>query len=250
MSLETSLDDGVAVITLNWPERRNALTPDDGRELGILIEDLSLNGTANVIVLTGNGAFCSGGHLDSLSERATRTAHDHRRSIASGPQRAIRAIVSSPIPVLAAIDGPAVGLGLDLALACDHRLVGPSGWLMQGWGRIGVIPGTGGVLLLRRLNPTVLWRLLATQERLDGPAAERLGLAQSVVDGRAIDAAMTQAASLARQPREVLELYVALHRGDLRAGILDHLDMCAREESQLLADPALADRIARLRNTN
>lgn len=167
--------------------------------------------------------------------------------IAGGPQRAIRAIVNSTVPVLAAVDSAAVGLGFDLALAYDHRLIGPAGSCMQGWGRIGLIPGTGGVLLLSRLNPTLLWRLLATQERLDGPTAERYGLAQVVAEGTALEAALAQAHSPAKQPREVLELYVSLHRGALRSVILGRLDVCAREESRLLADPALAQRIAPLR---
>lgn len=247
MSFDVVVDDGVGVITINWPERRNALSPDDGRELGVLIENLSSAPDTRVLVITGNGAFCAGGHLGGISERTTHSAKEHRTRIATGPQRMIRSIVMSPIPVLAAIDGAAIGLGFDLALACDGRIIGPDGWCMQGWGRIGVIPGTGGVLLLGRLNPTLLWRLLATQEKLRGPEAERLGLAQAVTETSAIEAATAQARSLATQPREVLELYVSLDRGEIRSKILTHLDTCAREEGRLLADPALAERIARVR---
>ena len=80
-------------------------------------------------------------------------------------QRLPRTILSAPVPVFAAVDGPAVGLGMDLALMCDDRFIGPKGWLRQGWGALGLVPGTGGELLLRRLAPNLIWQLLGSGER-------------------------------------------------------------------------------------
>jgi hypothetical protein len=71
------------------------------------------------------------------------------------PQSMVRALVSVSVPIIAALDGPAVGLGMDLALACDMRLVGAGGWMMQGWARAGLVPATGGVLLMERLAPGI-----------------------------------------------------------------------------------------------
>src|SRR5947207_1820312 len=144
MGVRQEWHDRVAVVTLDWPERRNALGPPDLRDVAAAIQGVA-DANADVIVLTGNGAFCSGGHLESIAERTTMSASDHRRQIAGSAQALIRTLVGVPVPVIAAIDGPAIGLGFDIALACDYRLVGPNGWCMQGWGRVGVIPGAGGV---------------------------------------------------------------------------------------------------------
>jgi 2-(1,2-epoxy-1,2-dihydrophenyl)acetyl-CoA isomerase len=247
MSVNFERQGNVAVIALDWPERKNALNPADLQEVATYVQRAADQGFA-VIVLTGNGAFCSGGHLGGISERTVLSAADHRRQIADSAQRLVRTIVGVPMPVIAAIDGPAIGLGFDLALACDYRLIGPDGWCMQGWGRVGLIPGDGGILLLQLLNPSLLWRLLATQPRMTGPELERLGLGEAVNECTAIEAALERAASLSALPQDVLELYVSLQRAVLRRELPNHLDICAREQGRLLADPALVARIESLQH--
>jgi 2-(1,2-epoxy-1,2-dihydrophenyl)acetyl-CoA isomerase len=247
MGVKYQRHNEVAIVTLDWPERRNSLQPADLREVEGAIQRAAGEGAAG-IVLTGNGAFCSGGHLSGIAERTTMPASEHRAQISACAQGVIRALVSVPIPVLAAIDGPAIGLGFDIALACDDRLIGPSGWCMQGWGRVGLIPGAGGVLLLRLLHPTLLWRLLATQQRMTGPDLERWGLGEAVNQGTALEVAIERAEALSALPRDVLELHVSLQRTALRRELPEHLDICAREQAHLLADPALAERIEKLRN--
>jgi enoyl-CoA hydratase/carnithine racemase len=238
----------VGVVTLDWPESRNALDLPRLREVIDAFAAVRASG-AGAVVLTGNGAFCSGGNLGAIAERTVVSAAVHRDQIATHAQGLVRAIVEHPVPVIAAVDGPAIGLGFDLALACDDRLVGPGGWFQQGWGRVGLLPGAGGALLLRRLHPTLLWRLLATQPRIAGADAERWGLGEAVDAGTALEVAVERAAALCRLSRDVLELYVSLHRTDLWRDLPAHLDVCAREQGRLLADPALAERIAASRAT-
>jgi len=107
-------------------------------------------------VLTGNGAFCAGGNLRGAVERSDLDTSERRQMVYAAYQGVVRALVDCPVPTVAAVDGPAVGMGFDLALACDSRFVGPDGWCQQGWGRVGLVPGTGGELLLRLRAPNAL----------------------------------------------------------------------------------------------
>jgi len=244
MPVTTREEGSVRIITLDWPESRNAL---DAERLARVIEAITDadDGTAKCVVLTGNGAFCAGANLGSVEEGGAQDS-DRRQAVEGIAQSIVRVLLDCQIPTIAAIDGAAVGMGMDIALACDHRFIGPEGFLLQGWGRLGLIPGTGGELLLRRLNPTVLWRLLADQPRLGPAEAESLRLG-SPGEPTAIDAAIELATNLAGLPRTTLSVYVELFRAEVRAQLPAHLDLCARAQAELLADPELGTRIAALR---
>jgi enoyl-CoA hydratase/carnithine racemase len=166
------------------------------------------------LVLTGRGAFCAGGDLREFAASARElTEAGVYEIVYSAVQRAIRALRDCPVPTIAAVDGPAIGLGMDLALACDMRFVGPAGWMRQGWATAGLIPGGGGMALLQRLNPSVSWKLIAEQPKLDLAACAELGLAEPAPGG-AVVAATERAARLAAMPAEVLRAYVDLSRAD------------------------------------
>lgn len=245
MGISISRQDGTTLVTLDWPEKRNALDVDQMSDLSAALEEAA-GGDTSVIVLTGNGAFCAGANLRKVTSRSALSETERRSLVENVAHRLIRAVVDAPIPVIAAVDGPAVGLGFDLALACNCRLIGPRGWMMQGWGRIGVIPGAGGELLLRLLNPSILWRLLEQQPRITGPEAERWGLGEAVSSGSALDAALGRATALADLPRETVLAYTSLHRSTLRRELPAHLAECAEVQPRLLASPAVAERVARL----
>lgn len=243
MGVRVERNESVSVVTLDWPERRNALSVDAMRELA---EVLRRETTADIaaVVLSGNGAFCAGADLRRVVERQAMSEDERRADVRSAAQGLVTAIVDSPVPMLAAVDGPAVGLGFDLALACNDLLVGPEGWCMQGWGRIGAIPATGGLLFLRDRNPSLLWKLLAEQPRITGADAERWGLAEAVHEGTAREAAVARATALAALPRPAVLAYVRLARTAVRRDLPAHFAQCADEQVRLLADPELADRVA------
>jgi enoyl-CoA hydratase len=202
--------DQVAVVTFRWPSKRNALNPDDATEIVEAIGQATRE--ASVLVLTGEGAFCSGGDLPAfaaLSEAAPDVA-TVRTTVYGRMQAIIRSLGEAPIPTIAAIDGPAVGLGLDIALACDMRFIGRDGWIRQGWAMAGLVPGVGGVGLLDRVNPTALWGLVADQERLGGDRCVELHLAEAA--DVALDAAVNRAQKLALLGRPLLEHYTSLSR--------------------------------------
>jgi 2-(1,2-epoxy-1,2-dihydrophenyl)acetyl-CoA isomerase len=236
-----------SVVVLDWPERRNAVGPDAALEIAAVLQAAAEPDDVCGVVLTGNGAFCAGGDLKGMAERASLSP-DERRAVIYGAFHAlIRAIVDVPVTTIAAIDGPAVGLGFDLALACDSRFVGPEGWCQQGWGKLGLVGGTGGELLLRRRAPAALWALLESQPRLDGAACAQLGLGEIVGEGTARARAVARVDALARMSREAIEAYVDLSRRDLRDGFDDHLARAVDHQVRLLSSPGFADRVARAR---
>ncbi|HVT67663.1 MAG TPA: enoyl-CoA hydratase/isomerase family protein, partial [Trebonia sp.] len=121
----TATEAGPAwVVTLDWPEKRNSLGPEDTAEVAAAIEE-ARGKARSALVLTGSGAFCAGGDLRAFSEVSRTMAVEQIRDTVYGRvQRMVRALAECPVPTIAAVDGPAVGLGFDLALACDMRFVG------------------------------------------------------------------------------------------------------------------------------
>ena len=211
MPVEMTVQGDAAIVTLDWPEKRNSLSADDAIEVAAAIDRAGMSGAA-AVVLTGAGAFCSGGDLRFFSELSGRlTVPEIRTRVYEHVHSMMRSLRAVPVPTIAAVDGAAIGLGLDLALACDQRFIGPRGWLRQGWAAAGLIHGTGGMAMLERLHPGLVWRLLATQERLDQAACVELGLGESA-EPTGLEAAVGRATALAQLPRETLLGYVELGR--------------------------------------
>jgi enoyl-CoA hydratase/carnithine racemase len=143
------------------------------------------------------------------------------------------------VPTIAAVDGAAIGLGMDYALACDMRLIGPAGWLQQGWARAGLIAGTGGVGLLHRLNPTALWRIVGTQPRLDAAACVSLGLGEEAAT-TALAAARERADSFQSIPRVALREYCQLSR-EASWPAESHFRQSARVQAGLIRSETFRD---------
>jgi enoyl-CoA hydratase/carnithine racemase len=226
-------DDGIVTVWINWPEKRNALGPSDTRDVGEAIERAA-SLAATGVILTGVGAFCAGGDLEQFAELSrTSTAHDVRTRIYTNVHSVLRSIRACPVPVAAAVDGPAVGLGLDYALACDMCFVGTDGWMQQGWALAGLVHGAGGSAFVQRAGAQTLWKLIAEQPRLDGKDAQRLQLGEAV-DGKALDAAVDRFHQLAQLPREVLEAYTTLFR-DQRWPSEEFFGLCADFQAEFIA---------------
>lgn len=242
MGVIVSNHDTVVEVTLDWPDRRNALGPAEGRELREAIEQVSRDDGASAIVLSATGkAFCAGGDLPEILRLAQGGAEAVRSAIYGEFQGIFRAIGTCPVPIIAAVDGPAVGFGCDLALAASATCIGPRGRLAQGWARAGLIPATGGTLYAkRRGGAQVIWRLLAA-ERVDGPTAEQWGLGIASEDGRA--AAMAMARSIAALPRNAVRALTQLARIDEPE---QHLARALEHQIGFLTDSGFAGRVAQL----
>ena len=193
MSELVSQSDGpIHRLTLNVPSRRNALTPGLARGLAQGIEQIEEVGEARVILLSGAGGhFCAGLDLHWLrSLGATPSVTDLQHGL-SDFQSAVIAIVRSPVPVLAVVQGTAAGFGFDLALACDMRLAGSSATFTSAFARIGLVPDGGSTFTLPRLvGVGRAMRVLMTGETLDAREALSVGIVEEVAEDSALDSAV------------------------------------------------------------
>ncbi len=144
-TLITSLEDGVGVITLNRPDKMNALNTQMRAEIPHAIK--SLANEARVLVMTGAGvAFCTG---QDLGDR-TGGSIDMERTLRDEYDPLLRAVFDSPIPTIAAVNGPAAGAGANLALAFDVVIASESAYFLQAFTRIGLLPDAGGTYAMPR----------------------------------------------------------------------------------------------------
>ncbi|MFM0394917.1 enoyl-CoA hydratase/isomerase family protein [Paraburkholderia phytofirmans] len=234
----------VAEVTLDWPDVRNALGPGEGRELRLTLEKVTTNEDVGAIVLSSSGkAFCAGGNLPEIVRLAEGGPSAVRETIYGEFQGVFRALRESPVPVLTAVDGAAVGFGCDLALVGNVTFVGERGWLAQGWIKAGLIPATGGThYVISRAGEQAMWRLLAS-ERVDGPTAERWGLAISCTHAR--ETALNMANTLAGLPRSPLK---ALKQLAAQRDPSVHLEAALAYQVGFITDPGFAARANALIN--
>lgn len=184
------IDDGVATATLNQPDRRNALSDEilDGLEVALEAVDDS---DARCLVITGaGGAFSAGGDIDRMRERVETgmPIDDAVRSIARRTGGVVGATYRFPIPTVAKIDGPAVGAGAGLALACDLQLASADASMGFVFRHVGLAPDAGVSFLLPRfVGANVAKELLLTGEILDADRALELGLLNHVYPAEEFD---------------------------------------------------------------
>lgn len=184
----------VAVLTLNEPEKRNALST---RLTDALAEALiALDGDADcrAAVITGGRHFCSGGSLDGLNTSGLAMRADMRRG-----HRIVRSIMAGRLPVVACVEGAAFGAGLALAAACDVVVADPKAKFGAVWGKVGIMPDWAALQTLPlRMGVPRARRMMLFSEVLDAPAALDCGLVDELVtEGAALDMALARAAALA-----------------------------------------------------
>lgn len=193
--LRGTLDDGrVATLTLNRPQRKNALGPDEWQALSQALQQIAADASVRVVLLRGTGgAFSSGGDLSSMPERLEWPLAVRTQQLVRDAQ-VIRQIVDLDRPVVAAIEGPCMGAGLALALACDLRIAADTASLGAVFHRVGLSADFGiSWLLPRVVGPTRAAELLLCAEVLSGTQAQACGLVHRVV---AADALASQAEAL------------------------------------------------------
>lgn len=195
-------DDGVVVLTLDDPERRNAMTEAMGDALAQRCNELATDEDVRVVVITGRPpAFSGGGDLgmlEDLSRRTREQGYDASETMAAFYRRFL-AVRDLPVPVVAAINGHAIGAGLCVALACDLRLVAEEAKVGLNFARLGLHPGMGGSWLLPRAlghQRAAAW--LYTGDLVDGTTATQQGLALEAHPGdEVLDHALALAGRIA-----------------------------------------------------
>lgn len=195
--LWSSDGDGIATLTLNRPERRNALDEALGDEFAAALEQIAGEPRVRVLVLEAAGpAFCAGGDLGMLRDLGQLSPEESRVRMMAFYRRFLR-LAELEIPSIAAIHGAAMGAGLAIALACDLRVVGSKARVGLNFVRVGISPGMGTTFFLPRLvGPEVAADLLLTGRVISGEEARRLGLCQVCVPGAEV---ADRARALARE---------------------------------------------------
>jgi 2-(1,2-epoxy-1,2-dihydrophenyl)acetyl-CoA isomerase len=204
--LET-IDNGVATLTLNRPDRLNALSPEMTAGLKAALERLATDHAVGAIVITGAGrGWCAGGDVKTMQARSRdQTVEDRAEGLRRQHQLPLL-IRTMPKVVIGMINGPAAGAGLGLALACDLRIAGRSAKFGTAFGRIGYSGDYGGSWSLTRLIGTAKAReLYFLADVIDAEEAGRLGIVNRVVADDALRAeTMALAQRIADGPRIAL----------------------------------------------
>jgi enoyl-CoA hydratase len=221
----------VAVVTLTDPRRRNAITAELADQVGATLAAIEADQTIRAVVLTGDGpSFCAGGDRDALrraDEVVLRTIYD-----------AFLRVRNLPVPTVAAVNGPAVGAGLNLALACDVRIVCESTVFDSRFVHLPIHPGGGHSWMLDQLvGPQVAAAMTLFGHPISGRRAVDVGLAWSCVrEAELLDAAVEFCAGIADAPPRLLrEIKETLRESPCLAR---HTDACDYELVKQLASVA------------
>ncbi len=210
-----------AVVTarLNRPETRNALTdPAHMQEIEDLCRSIRTDRSVKVLVLTGEGsAFCAGGNVKDMQQRGgifAGSPHEVAESYRNTIQRIPLALYNLDAPVIAAVNGPAIGAGLDLACMCDIRIASDKALFAESFVKVGIVPGDGGAWLLPRVIGMPRASLMAfTGDTLDAAKALEYGLVAEVVPADQLQAhAHALAQRIAANPSHALRLTKRLLR--------------------------------------
>jgi len=193
-------EEGVATLTLNDPERRNALSTQAQWDAVVdACRTVARDPEVRCLIVTGAGsAFCAGGNVKDMKDKkgiAAGSPHDIREGYRNGIQRIPLALYEMDVPTIAAVNGPAVGAGCDLACMCDIRIGSEKARFAESFVKLGIIPGDGGAWLLpRAVGLSKASEMAFTGDMIDAQEALACGLISRVVPA---DQLMTEARALA-----------------------------------------------------
>jgi 2-(1,2-epoxy-1,2-dihydrophenyl)acetyl-CoA isomerase len=220
-TIKLEREGAVAILTLNRPERLNACPPAMADEIFAAIRDL---GDARALLIRGEGrAFCSGADLaGGRGEDSATSGGDRSYTVLQQSYNPMMAALwNLPIPVVTAVNGPAAGIGCSIALAGDFVLAGKSGYFLQAFVNIGLVPDGGSSWILPRLAGLAqATRMMMLGERIHGEEAERIGLIYKCVEDNALAAeARALAERLAAGPTVALARMKANVRNGLQSDL-------------------------------
>jgi enoyl-CoA hydratase len=240
IDVRTEITDRVAVLTLSNPERRNALNIELSAKLADAVRSAADDDGVGALVITGEEpAFCAGGDLTELANAEPATLH----TVYAG----FLAVAECPLPTVAAVNGAAVGAGLNLALACDLRLAGPRARFDARFLPLGLHPGGGYTWMVQRaLGPQGAAALTLFGDVLDAAESARVGLVHRVADD-VVAAAVELAARAAAAPPDLVRTTKATLR--LTAGMAtqaEALEVEVRAQAASVHSAEFQERLAAL----
>jgi 2-(1,2-epoxy-1,2-dihydrophenyl)acetyl-CoA isomerase len=219
--------DKIATITLNRPDKLNAFTGPMIDAWARALADAQADASVNVIVVTGAGrAFCSGGDVGRMGE-GEPTPLDHKNQLWENIHRVPKTLEAVDKPVIAMVNGLAVGAGMGMCVMCDVRVAAESARFSTGYVRVGLVPGDGDTYFLPRLvGAAKALELLWTADFIEAPEAHRLGIVQRVVpDAELRDATYAFARQIADGPQIPVRMIKRLVYQSLRLDLRTHLDL-------------------------
>ncbi len=226
--------DGIVTLTLNNPEQRNALSSQEQWDaLADACRSVQRDDSVKVVILTGAGpAFCAGGNVKDFNDRKglaegppTQIRENYRRGI----QRIPMAFWRLDVPTIAAVNGPAIGAGCDLACMADIRIASENARFAESFVKLGLIPGDGGAWFLQRvLGYSRAAELSFTGDMIDARMAREIGLVNHVTKPeRLLEEARLLAGRIAANPGGALRMTKRLMREAQHAGLETILEMSA-----------------------
>lgn len=230
--------DATVVLTLDRPETRNPISDIDMIEqLEIAVADINDDRSVRAVILTGAGtAFCSGGNVKQMRARQGMFGGgpaELRQNYRHGIQRIPRALWGCEVPIIGAVNGPAIGAGCDLALLCDLRIASSTAIFAESFIKLGIIAGDGGAWLLpRAIGLARACEMAYTGDAVDAETALAWGMVSQVVaPADLLDAAHTLAARISTNPGHALRMTKKL----LREGQQQSLDSLLELSSAMQA---------------
>ncbi len=234
--LQAWVEDGVAVLTMNRPERRNAMSGEMMSGMTIALVEAEASNDVRCVFLTGaGGAFCAGGDVKGMNERnkpasgGAPTTLDEAIARQRLAQRATAGkLYEMPKPTIASLPGAAAGAGLSLALACDLRIASENALLVTAFAKVGFSGDYGGTFFMTQLIGAAKAReLYYLSDRVDAKEAERLGLVNQVVTEGALEEKTLELARRLASGPSVAYRYMKenLNRASSGADVFDCLDL-------------------------
>jgi 2-(1,2-epoxy-1,2-dihydrophenyl)acetyl-CoA isomerase len=232
MSYETirvDRDGPLLTITLNRPERLNAMPPQMADELGMAFYDL---GDARAVLITGEGkGFCSGADLSARDAASAVTGKGgSHRALNNHYNPAISHLIRAEVPVICAVNGPAAGVGCSLALAADFTIAAKSAYFLQAFVNIGLVPDGGSTwLLTRAIGRARATRMMMLGEKISASQAEEWGLIYSCVEDADL---MTEARALAEKLANGPTVAYATMKRNIATALDQNLQMVLLAEAE------------------
>lgn len=227
-------DDAVETWTLNLPDQLNPISGDDMVDaLVAAVDRVNRDSTVQAVILTGAGrGFSSGGNVKDMATGTGlfgQTTNLQRTAYRDGIQRIPRALYGCEVPIIAAVNGAAVGAGCDLALMCDLRIASTQAFFAESFVKLGLVPGDGGAYFLPRVvGQARAAEMALTGDRVDARTALEWGLVSRVVDPDALlDEACALAARIAVNPPHAVRMTKKLLRDAGRQTLEDVLEASA-----------------------
>jgi enoyl-CoA hydratase/carnithine racemase len=227
-------DGHVVTLTLNAPDKRNAIsTFADCDAVVAAVHRVNRDRSVRAVILTGAGtAFCAGGDLKAMRDRRGIIEGSHadlRENYRRGVQAMANALYDCDAPTIAAVNGPAIGLGLDVACMCDMRIASEKASFAESFVKVGIVPGDGGAWLLPRVvGMSVACEMSFTGDVLTPQEAKEVRLVSRVVPHEELmDAARALAGRIAANPPEMVRMTKRLLREGQHTRLSTLLEMSA-----------------------